>query len=350
MRGRETASARHLDVRLDSHPLEVPARHRVDAAGVRDVGLEAAMEHVARSAVRAAAGALPDDRRAAEVLQAVGESLPRGERVPVDEDEQRDVRKTAAGELLLRPALDGPVPDAHEVVVQVHRLGPEEVARQEPDQASATAGVSSQIDQDRIGVGEDAHRRRGRPTGVGVPLVHREVAEPQVADVPVEDLDVAEAVVRGPAVRGPVVVALAGIARLLELGNDPHREVSVVVDGPQVLGEPAGEDLGVGRVGIGPLREVRLQPRGDPLADVGKDVGASQDARELPHDGPALLVRDGARVVLPGSAREREREEQGHQPEREQESTGGSAVRAGATGDAREVRHDRKLGPVARAE
>jgi len=234
------------------------------------------LAHVA--GVRPAAGRLADDLRAVLRLEIVGALLRAGERVAARQHEDVLSGIALAREPGQRPELVRLVLRPEVQVVQVDRLRVEQVAAEELHHVGLAASVLPQVDDQRVRVGQEAHRRLERLAGE---LGRGEHPQVEVAEVPGQDLDPLEAeVVPAEVLLRPRESGSRGLrARGPSLGPDP--QVLVMADRLQVFRERAGEGLGVLAPVVASGLRSPADGSGQSLADLGEHVGLLQRLGEL---------------------------------------------------------------------
>ena len=151
--------SRYRDVGLHPPAFPVAAGDGVDRAGYRDGQLQVRVKAHADTRVRPAPGAFPDDGSPAQVLQVVRELLAPREGLRAGQH----VDRLAAAEA--RPGHVGRAPGLpHALAVAVvhrdeMRRLVEQVAADQRHHVGVAAERATQVDDQRVGVGEQSHRR-----------------------------------------------------------------------------------------------------------------------------------------------------------------------------------------------
>ena len=203
-----------------------------------------------------------------------------------------------------RPELPGLAGVGVEDVVEVSGPLVEQVAAPEDHALGRAAVVLPQVEDERVGPGDELHGR-----GDGRARVGRDgdPAHVQVADVAVKPLDVADAeVVQAPPLPhgqplGLVVLGLLGFGMPLATGTgtaaEHHAQVPVVGDLLQVAGEQLGEGDLVQVVVLAGLQP-RLDRGGGLLGLLGEHVVGPQQLQRLGHDLAPGQLLGGQRPVV----------------------------------------------------
>ena len=294
----------HGDVRHHAGALPVRPGDRVDGTRERYADVHRGADRETPGRVGAAAGRLADHCGPAQGLQRVGEVLAAGERVVAGQHVDRPVGVAGARHVGQRPELPGLAGVGVEDVVEVRGPLVEQVAAPQHHALGRAAAVVPQVDDERVGPGDQFHGR-----GDGRPRVGRDghPAHVQVADVAVKPLDVADAeVVQAPPLPhgqspGLVVLGLLGFGMPLAPGTgtaaEHHAQVPVVGDLLQVAGEQLGEGDLVQVVVLAGLQP-RLDHGGGPLGLVGEHVVGPQQLQRLGHDLAPGQLLGGQRPVV----------------------------------------------------
>ncbi|PSK66376.1 hypothetical protein B0E53_01625 [Micromonospora sp. MH33] len=227
------------------------------------------MQPVPDPRVRPAPAPLADHGGPAELLEVVRQLLAAGERLRAGQHKHRLVRRVAGhGQPGGAPVLvGGPGPLVHGV--QVGRLG-EEPAADQGHHVGAAAPVAAQVEQERVGAGEQPQRGRHEVAGqVRREEVRRDLQQPDVAGQPLHPGHAAhgERGELGEVLLGRVVGGV-GQRRLVVL----EPQVQVAVARLEVGGDQRAERRRVGYLRVRPRAEPVAEVRGDPAGLLGKDV------------------------------------------------------------------------------
>ena len=145
--------------------------------------------------VGAAAGGLADQLGAAQGLQVVAQFLAAGERTRAGQHVDRAVDEAGARHERQGPELPGLTGVGVEDVVEVDRLFGQQIAAPQGHALRRAAPVVPQVDDQRVGPGDQFHRRGDGRAGVGG---HRDPVHVEVADVAVQPLHPPDAEVVQP--------------------------------------------------------------------------------------------------------------------------------------------------------
>ena len=279
-------------VRHHAGALPVGPGDRVDGPRERYADVHRGADREAPGRVRPASGRLADHRGPAEGLQRVGEVLAPGERVATGQHVDRAVGIAGPRHVGQRPELPGLAGVGVEDVVEVGRPLVEQVAAPEDHALGRAAVVLPQVDDERVGPGDQFHGRADGRARVGR---DRDPAHVQVADVAVEPLDLPDAeVVQPPPLPhsqppGLVVLRLLGSGDPLATGTgaaaEHHAQVPVTGDFLQLAGEQLGQGDLVQVVVLAGLQP-RLDRRGGLLGLVREHVVGPQQLHGPGHDLP----------------------------------------------------------------
>jgi hypothetical protein len=185
----------HGDIRHHAGALPVGAGDRVDRTRERYRDVHGGADRERPGRVGAAAGRLADHLRPAERLQRIAEVLAAGEGVAAGQQVDRAVGVAGARHVGQRPELPGLTGIGVEDVVEVSRPFGEQVAAPEDHALGRAAVVVPQVDDERVGPGDQLHRRGDGRARVGR---DRDPVQVQVADVAVQPLHPADAEVVQP--------------------------------------------------------------------------------------------------------------------------------------------------------
>jgi hypothetical protein len=287
----------------------VRAGDRVDRTRERHGDVHRGADPERASRVGSPAGGLADHLGPAKRLQRVAEVLAPGEGPAAGQHVDRPVEVAGAGDVGQRPELPGLTGPGMEDVVEMSRLLVEQVAAPEDHALRHPASVAPQVDDERIGSGDELHRGgdgRARERRNGHP------AQVEIADVAAQALDPVDAEVVQPPhpphreLPGLVVAGFGQavlLAVLLRTGARSgtaarqHPQVPVGADLLEVAGEQLGEDDLV-QVVVLAGRHPRLDRRGGLVGALGEHVMLPQQREGGGHDLAARRRLVSRRAVV----------------------------------------------------
>src|SRR5258708_3599991 len=234
LRRLQSIARRHFDVRLDPNSFPVGFRDGIYRRPRGHVdGKVLSQRHWLRYVPSPSRG-FPDDNRAFQRLQGIGECLSRGERMVAGEDIDLFVDISRAGHVRLCPGLlDADLLGSGYTVVhvaQVHRIAIEQVRREQRYHVGFATAVVAQIDDDRVRVREEGHGSRGDVAAGAVVAAHKYI-QLEVADVAIEVLYLFEAVIAFFSEKFRHRVRGFRLTRLPQIpsGRQPHDTQMVIV-------------------------------------------------------------------------------------------------------------------------
>ena len=298
----ERLVGRNLDVGRDARPFPVRARDGIDGPAERHAHSHVeAREEIRRDRMGAAAGCLPYDGAALQVLDVIGELLGGRERVTAREDVESCVHHLWPRHVGRRPELLEGIAVADIEAVQVRRAV-EKVGHDGLNEGRAAAAVLSQVDNQRIGVAQEVH---GRDGGRSRERRVVETVELEVADVAIEDLQFLELEVALPAsLEGQLMRDIGVLVALLVLlqelvAHELHAEVPVTADLAHVLRQLPSKLLHGLELVVLALLELAANVLLHLLRYVLEDVGPVESPADRVDRGRLELGARGHRVVLP---------------------------------------------------
>ncbi len=215
----------------------------------------------------ATASDLADDRRTLEGLKAVAELLSAGKGPRGGEHIHRNCGETLAWDLRKRPRLARAVARAVEDIVEVRRPA-EQVAAKESDHPGIAPAVVAQIENQRVGVGQEAHRGHRRGSAL---LDSLERIELHVADTVRQHLHPVEPAIAVSLHELPLRISRHQVIRKAR-GREVHSQMPVTAELTHLLGQRERQHVSLGHQVVVVMLQMQPQEIAQPFRRIGEDV------------------------------------------------------------------------------